>query len=247
MSLMLSGSSHLNFLPCEGETWTPAFQLFSPQIPTRMSDHLFGMQSWTHRALYRARCWAFSWRVASLGLFSPVCSVMAHVLHSLNMWLVQLEIPLCLLTPSSPSFGGRGRTPAAPFHLLILAVKCPVANPVFAKDLVPCNMCSCRGCDIWAGQGMLLGRRREGLWIAWCSCVASLFDSFSLSYLRLLTESWLYGRLRNCQNKSQNIFLSFKTFLRTSGFMLRSCWLPFQIWTFASLSSRWERNPSDGC
>lgn len=112
------------------------------------------------------RCWAFSWRTASLKLSSWMCSVMALVVcMRCAPWICswsggQPGNPSCLLTPSSPSFDWRGETPAAPFQQ-ILAMRLPVVNPLLAKDLMPCEMWSHTGYDIWEGKEMLLGRRKR--------------------------------------------------------------------------------------
>lgn len=137
-------------------------------VRTNVWPHLSDAQLDLRDLCTEPRCRAFSWRTASLGLSPRMHSVVAlAVCMCCVLWICswssgQSGNSSCLLTPSSPSFDQRGKTPAAPFQQ-ILAVKLPVANPVLAKDLAPCEMWSCRACDIWEGKELVLGRgERDG-------------------------------------------------------------------------------------
>lgn len=163
MSLILSGSNLFNFFPVKGKPellhlGVVPFQLFSPPNPNmNVWPPLWDAQLDT-QGLVQSQMLGIQLKGCKPGTLLP--SVLGHDMCA-AFPEHQLEIPLYLLTPSSLSFGGRGRFQQLLSSCWSLLSEVSNCNPVFAKDLVPCKLCRCRGCDIWAGQGMLLGRRRR--------------------------------------------------------------------------------------
>lgn len=115
-----------------------------------MSDRVFRMHGWTYRTFAQSPDVGHSAEGLQVWDSPPQCAVSWHLQFARPAfpWSSgQPGNPSRLLTPSSPSFDGRGETPAAPFQQL-LAVKLPVANPGLAQDLAPCEMWNHGGCDV---------------------------------------------------------------------------------------------------